>query len=173
MNVLWLRLTPRRRAYRFAEGNRLSRVAGLDGCRQLEQLHLGGQRLPPGEALAFDPVSLQALAPTLRVLDVAACNLRETEQLGELHALEELQMARNPVEDLTVRGQAAPARAPSRGPLAARVRASAYQAAPVQEVAVMLRGQPRLRSLDMQECPVMRGRKNREKIIMLTERLSA
>lgn len=37
----------------------------------------------------------------------------------------------------------------------------------------MLRGLPRLQSLDVSECPVMAGPKNREKIIMLTERLSA
>lgn len=86
----------------------MSRVAGLEGIRRMEQLHLGGQRLPPGEALAFDPASLEALAPTLRVLDVAGCNVREVEQLGSLHALEELQLARNPVEELTVSAHTGP-----------------------------------------------------------------
>lgn len=37
-------------------------VEGLDGLKQLSELHVAHQRLPEGEKLLFDPRSLNAIS---------------------------------------------------------------------------------------------------------------
>jgi protein phosphatase 1 regulatory subunit 42 len=51
-------------------------VSGLESLLCLEELHISNQRLPPGQSLVFDPASLEAVAPTLRVLCASNCGLQ-------------------------------------------------------------------------------------------------
>ena len=58
------------------QGNHIQLVTGLTGLVCLEELHVSGQHLPPGQSLQFDPVCMQTLAPTLRVLAATNCGLQ-------------------------------------------------------------------------------------------------
>ncbi|KAG2490809.1 hypothetical protein HYH03_010731 [Edaphochlamys debaryana] len=59
----------------YLEGNCVQVVSGLEAVPSLEELHLSNQRLPPGAGLTFDPASVAALAPSLRILAVSSCGL--------------------------------------------------------------------------------------------------
>lgn len=47
---------------RFLGGNCITLVEGLEQLRELKELHIGGQRLPPGEKLLFDPRTVHSLS---------------------------------------------------------------------------------------------------------------
>lgn len=47
---------------RFLGGNSITLVEGLEQLRELKELHIEGQRLPPGEKLLFDPRTVHSLS---------------------------------------------------------------------------------------------------------------
>lgn len=47
---------------RFLGGNSITLVEGLEQLGALKELHIEGQRLPPGEKLLFDPRTVQSLS---------------------------------------------------------------------------------------------------------------
>lgn len=47
---------------RFLGGNCITLVEGLEQLRELKELHIEGQRLPPGEKLLFDPLTVHSLS---------------------------------------------------------------------------------------------------------------
>lgn len=76
--------------------NRLSRVEALENCRNLEELFVPHQR-PPGSSggLEFCEQSMAAIAPTLRVLDLADNRIRDASCLAPLSGLVSLDLADN------------------------------------------------------------------------------
>ena len=48
--------------WRFLAGNQISRVEGLCGLTQLQELYIENQKLPIGDELTFEPESLEAVA---------------------------------------------------------------------------------------------------------------
>jgi len=85
-------------------GNNLTVVEGLHSSRQLRHLVLRGQRRSRELGLRFSPSALQAIAPGLRVLDVARNHLADISLLSCLKRLETLDVSHNElaaVEDVT------------------------------------------------------------------------
>ena len=54
----------------YLEKNQISRLAGLENCRKLEELYLGNQELAPGKTFSFDEYSLAAISESLQNLDI-------------------------------------------------------------------------------------------------------
>jgi len=84
--------------------NRIARVEGLENCRNLEELYVPHQR-PQGErhGLEFCSQSLEAIAPSLRLLDVAGNHIRDAGCLALLEGLRSLDLSDNgllQVEDI-------------------------------------------------------------------------
>lgn len=85
-------------------GNNLTVVEGLQSSSQLRHLVLRGQRRSGQLGLRFSPSALQAVAPGLRVLDVARNHLADISPLSCLTQLETLDVSHNElaaVEDVT------------------------------------------------------------------------
>lgn len=84
----------------YVDGNRVGALTGLAGCGELEELHAVDQRLGEGQALALDPGCLAALAPSLRVLNLAGNGL-DGASLGALRCLKRLRvldLSRNAIQ---------------------------------------------------------------------------
>ena len=79
----------------FVGGNNIQVICGLEGCQQLEELHVQAQRLPPDQPLMFDQSSLEAIAETLLVLNAQKTNLSQPSQFATLRSLERLDLSMN------------------------------------------------------------------------------
>ncbi|GFH13664.1 uncharacterized protein HaLaN_09593, partial [Haematococcus lacustris] len=95
------------------------------------------------QALAFQPASLQAVCPTLRVLCCASCNLQD-DSLGALSCLSELR----------------------------RLDLSDNNVASLEAVDGLLQGLPRLLSLDLRGNPVARLPRYTETVVVMTGQLA-
>lgn len=79
--------------------NDISVIEGLDECTQLEELSVANQRI--ASPLVFDQKSLQAIASTLRVLDISATLTATLAPLTCLGYLETLRCSNNSIVDLS------------------------------------------------------------------------
>jgi hypothetical protein len=79
-------------------GNALAIVSHLPPG--LVELRLGHQRLPPGEPVIFDSVSLRAVAATLRVLSVPDCSLYTLADFACLAGVREMDVSGNRLDDV-------------------------------------------------------------------------
>ena len=84
----------------YADGNRLRAVSGLYDCIALEELHIGAQRLAPGEALTFEPACMQCLGESLRVLIANKCRIGDPTPLAYLALAEKIDITDNHVIDV-------------------------------------------------------------------------
>ncbi|KAF5897497.1 COP9 signalosome complex subunit 5, partial [Clarias magur] len=85
---------------RFLGGNNITLVEGLEQLRELKELHIEGQRLPPGEKLLFDPRTLHGLSGSLCVLNINNNNIDEILDLAILNKLTHLYAADNQLDDI-------------------------------------------------------------------------
>lgn len=81
----------------FIGGNMITEIRGLEGCRNLEELHVQAQRLPDGQPLQFDPYSMMAISDSLQVLNTAKNNLTSAAQFQVLIALDSLDLSMNDI----------------------------------------------------------------------------
>ena len=84
----------------YADGNRLRAVSGLYDCIALEELHIGAQRLAPGEALTFEPACMQCLGESLRVLIANKCRVGDPTPLAYLALAEKIDITDNHIIDV-------------------------------------------------------------------------
>ena len=70
--------------------NEISVVEGLEGMKNLSELHLENQRLPQGETLFFDPRTISHLNQSLKILNLANNNIDSVSPLENLTALTKL-----------------------------------------------------------------------------------
>ena len=77
-------------------------MANLHNLPSLEELHLNGQRLPPGHegGLTFDMHAMLSISPTLRVLSASGCCIGDeaAATLPPLPALRKLDLSENNME---------------------------------------------------------------------------
>lgn len=59
--------------FRYLSGNTITVLEGLDQLDQLQELHVENQKLPTGEKLLFDPITIQALSVNTLSLFYIAC----------------------------------------------------------------------------------------------------
>lgn len=78
--------------------NDISVIEGLEECTQLEELSVANQRI--ASPLVFDPKSLEAIASTLRVLDISGTRTSTLAPISCLGYLEVLRCANNSIIDL-------------------------------------------------------------------------
>ncbi len=88
--------------YRFLDGNSISKVEGLEGCIQLEELHLSNQKVAPGHNLSIGNNTLHSLSRTLEVLNVEGSKVKAVSPFCILGQLKTLQAANNQLEHLDV-----------------------------------------------------------------------
>jgi Leucine-rich repeat (LRR) protein len=74
-------------------------IEGLEECTQLEELSVANQRIT--SPLVFDPKSLQAIASTLRVLDISGTMTSTLAPITCLRYLETLRCSNNSIVDLS------------------------------------------------------------------------
>jgi protein phosphatase 1 regulatory subunit 42 len=84
----------------YLTGNCIHMVSGLDSCFELQELHLDNQRLLPGHELSFDPLCLEAVSRTLRVLSVSQCCLTDISPFSCLSNLRRLDASKNAINSL-------------------------------------------------------------------------
>ena len=75
--------------------NKISVLEGLGNLRRLRELHMESQRLPEGDALTFDPRSIQAVRGTLHVLNINNNDVTSLKPLTPLSYLTDLCCADN------------------------------------------------------------------------------
>lgn len=80
--------------------NKISVLEGLEGLRRLRELHMESQRLPPGDALTFDPRSVEAIRGTLHVLSIDNNGVTSLMPLTPLPYLTDLCCAGNQLDSL-------------------------------------------------------------------------
>jgi len=93
-----LELTSLRKLY--LDDNEIQYVSGLEVCTALEELHLANQRLPAFTPLEFDPLSLQAIAGTLEVLEISGCQIKSFKPIAHLTTLRKLFAENNDIVDI-------------------------------------------------------------------------
>jgi len=84
----------------YINSNRLSVIGSLENCTELEELHVENQELPSFDSIYFDPLSLQGIAFSLRLLDTSGNNIKSIEPFACLKNLEELIASNNDISDL-------------------------------------------------------------------------
>lgn len=84
----------------YLGGNCLTVIEGLEKLQQLQELHVENQTLPPGEKLLFDPRSLKAIAPSLKVLNVSGNNLDSIRDIESLVGLTHFTAIDNQLNDM-------------------------------------------------------------------------
>jgi len=85
----------------YLQGNRISHVTGLQGMKNLEELHLNNQRLSPDSpGLTFDLKSLVTVSQKLKVLTANDCGITDESaaSLPRLLALKKLELKNNRIE---------------------------------------------------------------------------
>ena len=80
--------------------NKISVLEGLENLHRLRELHMEAQRLPDGDALTFDPRSIQAVRGTLHVLKIDNNGVTSLDPLKPLSYLTDLCCADNNVGSL-------------------------------------------------------------------------
>ena len=93
-----LELTSLRKIY--LDDNEIQYLTGLEACNTLEELHLANQRLPAFTPLEFDPLTLQAIAGTLEVLEISGCQIKSFKSIAQLENLRKLFAENNDIVDL-------------------------------------------------------------------------
>lgn len=88
----------------YLQRNCISVVCGLERLTALQELDVSCQHLPDGASLEFDPASVEAVAATLRVLNVSECGLADVEALLPLARLQVLDLGGNAILDLQTSG---------------------------------------------------------------------
>jgi len=83
----------------YLEKNCIPKLDGLDNCRKLEELILSDQELAPGTEFQFDEYSLAAISSSLRVLDLAHCQIKNPKPLYYLENIDYLNLKDNLIED--------------------------------------------------------------------------
>ncbi|NXO23844.1 PPR42 phosphatase, partial [Cisticola juncidis] len=83
----------------YLGSNYITVVEGLDKV-ELRELHIENQHLPLGKKLVFDPVSLNALAKSLSVLNISNNNIDELEELAVLENLSDLKALDNQLKHM-------------------------------------------------------------------------
>ncbi|XP_063249098.1 protein phosphatase 1 regulatory subunit 42 isoform X2 [Prinia subflava] len=83
----------------YLGSNYITIVEGLDKV-ELRELHIENQHLPVGKKLVFDPVSLNALAKSLSVLNISNNNIDELEELAVLENLSDLKAFDNQLKHM-------------------------------------------------------------------------
>lgn len=73
----------------YLDGNRISNLTGLQEATNLQELHIKHQQLENGQALNIEMDTLRALAPSLKLLNVAQNNLIYLDGFQVLTNLEE------------------------------------------------------------------------------------
>ncbi|XP_042566247.1 protein phosphatase 1 regulatory subunit 42 [Clupea harengus] len=84
----------------YLGGNSIEVLEGLDGLKELKELHIEGQRLPQGEKLLFDPMTMHSLAESLSVLNINNNNIDEIRDLAPLIKLTHLYASDNQLRDI-------------------------------------------------------------------------
>ncbi len=84
----------------YLNENSIEVVSGVEGCEALSELHIANQRLPIGQPLNFPVSTLDALAPTLLVLNIAGNNLSDVSFVLNLPGLRKLNLAKNAVASM-------------------------------------------------------------------------
>ncbi|KAL3674835.1 hypothetical protein V7S43_000762 [Phytophthora oleae] len=84
----------------YLEKNCIMRLEGLAGCYRLKELYLANQHVPIDTQFSFEEMSMQALASSLRVLDLSNCRVASTKALLLLRCLEQLDLSKNLISDL-------------------------------------------------------------------------
>mmetsp|Transcript_36974 Transcript_36974/g.93251 ORF Transcript_36974/g.93251 Transcript_36974/m.93251 type:complete len:394 (-) Transcript_36974:157-1338(-) len=128
----------------YLAGNQIRCVSGLRGLLNLEELHISNQRLQPGEAMEFDGGSVAEVAPTLRVLSAINCALTDS-SLPVLSQLGELR----------------------------RLQLGENRLQSMDALEEVLRGMPRLMSLELQGNPLTRHPKYREQVVVMSDSLQS
>ena len=93
-----LELTSLRKLY--LDDNQIQYVSGLEACTALEELHLANQRLPAYTPLEFDPLTLEAIAGTLEVLEISGCQIKSFKPIAKLTTLRKLFAENNDIVDI-------------------------------------------------------------------------
>ena len=83
----------------YLEKNQISRLAGLENCRKLEELYLGNQELPPGKTFTFDEYSLAAISESMQNLDIPNSGVVEIQPLYYLEHVHTLNLSSNFISD--------------------------------------------------------------------------
>lgn len=84
----------------YLDDNQIQYVTGLEACTALEELHLANQRLPAFTPLEFDPLTLQAVAETLQVLEISGCQIKSFKPIAHLTSLRKLFAENNDIVDI-------------------------------------------------------------------------
>ncbi|XP_071447820.1 protein phosphatase 1 regulatory subunit 42-like [Hetaerina americana] len=84
----------------FIGHNCITVVEGLENLKQLKELHLEQQNLPPGEALQFDPRTMESLSETLLLLDISKNELNSLWDICLLKSLVELHARGNKFQSI-------------------------------------------------------------------------
>jgi hypothetical protein len=125
----------------FIGGNCISRVEGLSGLTQLQELHIENQKLKIGDELTFEPESVQAIANSLQVLDVSGNGLTTLFQFSPLTQLVLFNASDNNIFDLS------------------------------QLVHLLGSSWRKLKQLDLTSNPVSRLRRYRDRVVVLSSSL--
>eukprot|EP00112_Aurelia_sp_Birch-Aquarium-sp1_P020126 Seg5113.1 transcript_id=Seg5113.1/GoldUCD/mRNA.D3Y31 product="Protein phosphatase 1 regulatory subunit 42" protein_id=Seg5113.1/GoldUCD/D3Y31 len=80
--------------------NSISVIEGLEKNESLTELHIESQKLPAGEALLFDPRTIDALSGSLSVLNVAGNNLTEISELAVLSKMTQFFASNNDLSSM-------------------------------------------------------------------------
>ena len=84
----------------YLDDNCIQYVSGLEACVKLEELHLINQKLPSFKSIEFDPVTIDALAPTLQVLAISGNSVTSLGLIARLTNLRKFYANNNMITDL-------------------------------------------------------------------------
>merc|ERR1711916_94729 len=84
----------------YVDGNRIGSLKGLEQLTRLEELHMSNQKLAPEVDFELDIQILDALAPSLMVLQFKGNQLREPQPLAVLSSLQRLNLAGNRIDSV-------------------------------------------------------------------------
>ncbi|KAG5891302.1 hypothetical protein JTB14_000183 [Gonioctena quinquepunctata] len=80
--------------------NNISVVEGLDDLISLEELHIEKQAQEDGSSLCFDPRTMIAISPCLRILNISGNNIPSLSSLTALRNLVTIDAADNDLDDV-------------------------------------------------------------------------
>ena len=83
----------------FLDYNKVEIVENLNRC-PLRTLSVKGQILPTGQTIAFEPICMKCLSPTLEIIDVCKNRLLSIKPLSRLVKLRNLEASDNDFNDL-------------------------------------------------------------------------